>query len=294
MSGRNAHNWPRLYRQAQEFILRGGEPKFPAIATHLNISENTLYTGFRREFGLKAADLPGLPERPLPSSHVPDKSDADMLPPQYHNIAPEEVTKALKKKPLRLTELADVLDRGSTAVGCALDAMISDGYEYTRDENCITSDYKPVPVLPTLWDQPKERIRFAVGSDTHFGSKHIQVSALKRFIRIAVEEYEIEHFLWCGDMTAGVGVYRGQQNDLYAHSADDQLDSFVQTFPVHKGVQHIMIGGNHDYSFMKQNGFNIVKSACDKRDDFTYAGFDYAEIPLTQNAKGQVTASAVL
>jgi len=201
---------------------------------------------------------------------------------------------ALKKKPLSLTELADALDRGSTSVSGALDAMIADGYEFTREDNRIMADYQPAPVLPTLWDQPRERIRFAVGSDVHFGSRHMQASSLLRFIRLAVEEYEVRHFLWAGDMTAGVGVYRGQANDLYAHSAEDQLESLVKTIPHYDDVQHIMIGGNHDYSFMKQNGFNIVKTACEKREDFTYAGFDYADVPLTQDKRGNVTASAVL
>jgi len=290
MASRNAYNWPRIFRQAQEFIKNGGTPQFAHIAKHLNIPENTLYSGFRREFGVSSADLPGLPSRLLSSS---DKEDA-LLPAQYNGIAPELVKSALERKPLTLSELANKLDRGPQTVNQTLDAMILDGYEFTRTENRITADYKPAPLLPTLWDEPKERIRFAVGSDTHFGSKHIQVSAILRFIQIAVEEYGIEHFLWAGDMTAGVGVYRGQSNDLYAHSAEEQLESFVRTFPIYKGVQHIMIAGNHDYSFMKQNGFNIVKAACDKREDFTYAGFDYADIPLTQNKDGDITASAVL
>lgn len=265
-----------------------------ALSAHLQIPENTLYSGLQREYGIKSGDLAALAAWSLPSDGIISKNPADLLPAQYNEIDPAAVRSALEKKPLTLNELADQLDRGPKTIDLALEAMIADGYEFARNENRITADYKPAPVLPTLWDEPKERIRFGVASDPHIGSKHAQVSALLRFIRLGVEEYDIHHFLWAGDMTAGVGVYRGQQNDLYAHSAEDQMESLVKTFPVYEGVQHIMIGGNHDYSFMKQNGFNIVKTACDKREDFTYAGFDYAEIPLTQNAKGAVTASAVL
>lgn len=238
-----------------------------------------------------AADLPDLPNRLLPSGSL---QTPESVPPQYHNILPAQVTAALSERPLLLMELADKLDRGVSTVEQALEAMIADGYEFTRRDNRIHSDYQPAPPIPTLWDQPKQRIRFAVGGDVHFGSRHMQASALLRFIRLAVDEYDIKHFLWTGDMTAGVGVYRGQQNDLYAFSAEDQLQSFVRTIPEYDGVRHIMIAGNHDYSFMKQNGFNIVRTACERRDDFTYAGFDYAEIPLMSNEQGQVTASAVL
>lgn len=292
MAGRNAYNWARVYRQALEFISNGGEPSFRALSEHLNIPEPTLKSGFRREFDMLTDDLQGLPSRPLPSDNL--EFDDGSLPPQYNDIQPADIKRILSSKPRTLTELADKLDRGVSAVEMALEAMILDGYEFIRKDNRIHTDYQPAPAIETLWDQPRQRIRFGIGSDVHIGSKHAQISALKRFIRIGVEEYDIQHFLWAGDMTAGTGVYRGQHNDIYAHSAEDQAESLLQTFPKYDGVRHIMIAGNHDYSFMKQNGFNIVKSICDRRSDFTYAGFDYAEIPLTSNEAGDVTASAVL
>jgi predicted phosphodiesterase len=71
------------------------------------------------------------------------------------------------------------------------------------------------------------------------------------------------------------------------------VDSLCNTLPQWKDTRYIMIGGNHDYSFMKMNGHNVIQAAAGKRKDFVYAGFDQAEIPLIERDH-QVKASAVL
>ncbi len=213
---------------------------------------------------------------------------------RYNGINPSEVIKILKTKPRRLSEIADRLDRGPAFVEECIRQMIADNYDIVKQDKTISlPPYIPPDPLPTLFDARKKSIRFAVLSDPHFGSRHIQASALLRFLRVAYEDYDVMKFFWAGDMTAGYGVYRGQQNDLYAFSADDQIDSLCNTIPQWKGVKHIMIGGNHDYSFMKANGHNVIKAAAKKRSDFIYAGFDQAEIPLLE-VDGKVVSSAVL
>lgn len=292
MGNKNQYPWVRLYQQAQQLIRDGCAPSYSELAHHLGINRRTLLSGFKREFGLESAeDLKALPEM-HPTSV---QREEPMAPLRYQGISPKAVSDVLRERPLSLPELADRLDRGAGKVEKALTEMIADGYEFSRQDGQIgVVTYVPAPTLPTLYDQPKRRICFGLGSDIHIGSKHTQISALRKFIEVGVNEYQVENFLWCGDMTTGVGVYRGQSNDLYAHSAEDQLESLMHTMPEYAGVKHIMIGGNHDYSFMKQNGFNIVKTAADRRSDFVYAGFDQAEIPLISNPRGEVTASAVL
>jgi hypothetical protein len=103
----------------------------------------------------------------------------------------------------------------------------------------------------------------------------------------------VENFLVTGDILAGNDVYKGQVNDLYAHGANEQMESLCHSLPEIEGVRYHMIGGNHDYSFMKSAGLNVVKMAAGMRQDFRYCGFDQAEVPLVAY-RDEVTVSAIL
>lgn len=208
--------------------------------------------------------------------------------------AEERVVEALKGGPKRLSELAELLDRSPGTVERLIEEMQAAGYAITRSEEQVSlPPYEPAPPAPTLYDAPRRSIRFGVFGDTHFGSKHAQVSALRKFIQIAVEQWGVENFLCTGDMMAGYGVYRGQQNDLYAMGADEQVESLCKSLPRYEGVRYFMIGGNHDYSFIRQNGINVIRLAAMQRPDIVYCGFDQAEIPLVER-NGEVLASAIL
>lgn len=283
MAGKSPYDWPRLFLKAQELVRAGKvvPPEWTVLANLLELPRNTLSSNFKSRFGvLKIAEIVKM--------DLPIQEDA------YQGIMPAQVIRLLKTEPMTLAELSDALDRGQSAVDAAVRTMIADGFGILRAENKLSIPvYMPADPLPTLYDQPRRRIIFGVMSDLHIGSKAAQISALKRFIQVGVDEYQVENFLITGDLTAGNGVYRGQVNDLYAVSADDQVDSLCHTLPEISGVRYIMIGGNHDYSFMRQNGLNVIRMAAMVRPDFTNAGFDQAEVPLFA-LNGQVTASAIL
>jgi hypothetical protein len=284
LTAADKHDWPAIFKRAKELLRSGqAEPTFMSLGRALGINHATMHSAFKRRYGIASQ----VELRTLAGSFHTGKD-------KYGGIDPQKVLTVLRERPHSLGDLADRLDRGRTAVEAALAQMLQDNYGILRQDDQVSLPaYTPPDPLPTLYDDRAQRISFAVMSDLHFGSRHIQASALLRFIRLAHDEYGITRFFVPGDLTAGYGVYRGQQNDLYAFSADDQADSLVNTLPQWSDTQYLVIGGNHDYSFMKANGHNLPLALSRLRSDIVYCGFDQAEIPLVER-DGRIVTSAVL
>lgn len=119
------------------------------------------------------------------------------------------------------------------------------------------------------------KYRFAVISCTHIGSKYQQLTHLYTFYDVCQKRH-IHTVFHCGDMVDGERVYRGQEYELFLHGADAQADYVVQNYPKIKGIKTVAILGNHDESFYKTSGTNVVKAIADKRSDIEYVGDYYA------------------
>lgn len=136
------------------------------------------------------------------------------------------------------------------------------------------------------FDIGQEHIRLGVVSDTHGGSHYEQQSALKAFYAYADGTgphpsdgsdvgQPVDAFLHCGDWTQGADkMHLDQPYQVHAHGADQQGEYVVQTYPrsVRPGVKTFGIGGNHDDSFLKDGGVNIVRRIAAKREDIEYLG----------------------
>ena len=117
------------------------------------------------------------------------------------------------------------------------------------------------------------RYRFAVISCTQLCSKYQQLTHLNTFYSIC-KSRGINTVLHCGDVVDGARVYHGQEYELFIHGADEQAKYVVENYPKIKGIKTKMILGNHDESFWKIAGVNVVKDICEKREDLQYLG-DY-------------------
>jgi len=117
------------------------------------------------------------------------------------------------------------------------------------------------------------KYRFAVISCTQIGSKYQQMSHLYTFYKLC-KKLRIKEVLHCGDLVDGERVYRGQEYELFLHGAEAQMDYVVNNYPQIDGIRTRIIMGNHDESFWKTAGINVVKEICKDRDDFEYLG-DY-------------------
>lgn len=112
--------------------------------------------------------------------------------------------------------------------------------------------------------------RFGVISCTHLGSRYQQMTHLHTFYALAKERH-CKYVLHCGDVFDGDShMHVGMEYELFLHGADAQLRYGIENYPDH--VKTLVIAGNHDLSFYKQSGLNIVKAWADERSDVTYLG----------------------
>jgi len=152
------------------------------------------------------------------------------------------------------------------------EVLVEDDYVYLSSGEKFV---EPVAIKKPL--ESKEII-FGVASDMHFGSKAVQISALNGFCEDCKKE-GAEVIFSPGDLLAGYKVYKGQIYELYAHSAEEQEASFVRNLP--EGFKWYVIGGNHDYSFMKNGGGHNALAVIDNlRKDVHYLGFTEAIVPI--------------
>lgn len=149
---------------------------------------------------------------------------------------------------------------------------------------------------PDIKKMAGRKYRFGVISCTQLCSKYQQLTHLYTFYKIC-KQRKIDTIFHCGDIVDGGHVYRGQEYELFIHAADEQVRYVVDNYPKMKGIQTKMLLGNHDESFWKIAGVNVVKDMCEKRDDFEYLGdyltfaeLDGIRIGLMHGAGGQAYA----
>ena len=124
-----------------------------------------------------------------------------------------------------------------------------------------------------------KHVRFAIVSDTHGGSKYEQQSALMDFYADA-EDRGAQFFIHAGDVTQGSDrMHLAMELETHAHGAAAQAQYVIDSYP-RSEVPTYMIGGNHDLSFFKDGGSNIVRQICDARPDLVFLGQDAAHLTV--------------
>lgn len=155
---------------------------------------------------------------------------------------------------------------------------IDEGYQLQTKNGKIIYNIDRVGFNSEKVSQLEEKeICFGVASDLHFGSKHVQISALNDFCDICKKK-GVKHIFSPGDILAGNNVYKGQIYDVYAIGSDEQLASAEINIP--KGFDWYIMGGNHDYSFVRSSGQNPLIVLANKRNDIHYCGFDEVDVPI--------------
>jgi len=162
-------------------------------------------------------------------------------------------------------------------------AKISDGallQELGRRGYASTKRKMPVVDETYVLEKPLEPIEIGVVSDPQLGNKHQQISHLNHFYDLC-DDRSIQTMVNCGDIVDGNGrVYRGQIYDLFLHGSDAQVDYTVKNYPKRKGMVTYHIGGNHDESWYKSEGTEILKRVNERRDDLPYLGMYGAHLKL--------------
>jgi len=117
-------------------------------------------------------------------------------------------------------------------------------------------------------------------SDTHLASKYDRLDIL-RYLYKEAKEKGITTVLHSGDITDG--YYPNRANHIYelkAHGADQQTDYVVQNYPHEDGIKTLFIAGNHDFTHIRNDGYDIGKSIGKQREDLIYLGSDVADVKI--------------
>ena len=157
----------------------------------------------------------------------------------------------------------------------------ADGRDFSIENGRIT-DARPDRDRETTLDLGSEHIRLGVLSDTHGGSRYEQLTALRSFYAYA-DDRKVDAFVHAGDVTQGSDrMHKGMELEVHAHGADAQAAYVVATYPRSKrrGVKTYVIAGNHDDSFLKDGGINVVRRIAAQRADMQYIGQDAAYLNI--------------
>jgi predicted phosphodiesterase/biotin operon repressor len=182
-----------------------------------------------------------------------------------------------RKKTVRIETLADLLDVSPKRVREGIDALREHGYRVPE----ITDGRVELNKVPPTSDEPHklplellagDRIRFGVVSDTHLCSKECALPELHLAYDYFARE-GISTVFHAGDLVAGLGIFRGQHNELTHHTFPEQCDHAVENFPVRDGILTHIIGGNHDLEGdFGKIGADPVQAVANRREDINYLG----------------------
>ncbi len=209
----------------------------------------------------------------------------------------EELFGLLKSQSYSLDELSRKYDRSKETMRSLIKTMQDAGYVITEEHERVSfqKDVRPsvkVDLPQTLADAHGQVVTFAACSDVHAGSSHSQPTNHKRFLDTAYHEYGVRVVFDPGDLTTGVGGYRGQEHDLLpsmralgaknmAAITEQQIWLADQYMPKYPGLTYYKLGGNHDFWHVVNSGIDAVARLCNQREDMVYLGYDVADVPLT-------------
>jgi len=195
----------------------------------------------------------------------------------------ESLVRILKQREsVRVKDLCSALNCKPSVLDLLIIGCKKKGFEIGRDGDLVFLSKSAIQNVQKIQKLAYKEIIFAVAGDLHFGSRSVQITALKEFCEICRKK-GVKHILGPGDITAGYGVYAGQLYDLYAVTPEEQADSLLANLP--EGFDWYLMGGNHDHSFIKKGGLNIFSVIKRRRKDIHYLGFDDVDIPILNNTE---------
>lgn len=203
-----------------------------------------------------------------------------------------------KSKNVTIGSISRDIDRSEDTVKRVVAELNEGGYSISiSDDSHLVRIGEKVKLSPySLKELKGEEIKLGVLSDTHWNSRYSQHS----LINLAYEKFKEEKVgcvLHCGDVTDGNGrIYRGQQNEIFENRAEAIVDSIVENYPRIEGISTYICSGNHDLSFTKENGVNIIRQIAKQRNDIIWRGdeaadFEFKNLRITMLHPGQSACS---
>lgn len=144
--------------------------------------------------------------------------------------------------------------------------------------NSILSRKKFTPKILTNQFTETE-YEFGVVSDTHLCSTEEKINELHTFYAIC-KKMGVKVIVHAGDLVAGQGIYRGQENEIHTFGADKQANYAIKHYPKEDGIITYFITGNHDLATYKQSGVDVGSIIANKRPDMQYIGQYQADLVI--------------
>lgn len=196
------------------------------------------------------------------------------------SVNPEEMLLPLLKQPRSVGELADLVDKGPRTVNAWLEKLVKRGFNLVQEGAAWKLETFVAPAEVQVNMPASGRLVFGAAGDSHLCSKYQQLTYLNDFYdRCAARGVTTVYHP--GDLLAGIDVYRGQVNDIFRHTEDDQVQYAIENYPRREGIQTVVIGGNHDLVFVKRGNSDPVRQIATEREDITYLGPYSAWVQLT-------------
>ena len=128
-----------------------------------------------------------------------------------------------------------------------------------------------------IQDYYGSQVKIGVISDTHIGSLFEDRELLHKLYKIFKKE-GITNVYHVGDIVDGEKMYKGQEYELYANGATNQIREVVDRYPEFGGITTYFITGNHDLSYWKNSGLDIGDIISQRRKDLVYMGREEVDI----------------
>jgi predicted phosphodiesterase len=129
-----------------------------------------------------------------------------------------------------------------------------------------------------------DTVRIALISDTHLCSTHERLSDLRAAYKI-MEAEKVTACYHAGDLIAGQGIYKGQENEVKEWGFDAQSEYAINHYPRTDKFKTYCISGNHDLSFLQRTGADPLLRITRHRDDLVYLDQMEADVMVTDKIK---------
>ena len=200
---------------------------------------------------------------------IPKKEDKSPPAPSEDDLA-ETVLGWLKREDcIGIGEISRRLDKCKDTVMKILERLHGQGVDAELDtitqqvglRSTPSTDIQSIDLTP-YWEN---QLKILVVSDSHLCSKKQQVSLLNAAYDEG-EEQKVDFAVHAGDVVAGSPrMHRGYGKEVFLQDADEQIDYAEEHYP-HKPFRTYMLDyGQHDRSWMKESGINVVRRICEQR-----------------------------
>lgn len=187
-----------------------------------------------------------------------------------------KILRLIKERPHRYGELSRKTGKSKPTIKKIVQALRKKGFPFEYDSLTgslsLFYDWRKRPFQSIETDRLfYNRLKLMVFSDTHIGNQDARNDLIPEVYRIAEEEM-CDIIACCGDIFDGSGAYRGHENELIFHGADDQFDEGIRIWPKSKIPTIMIAGSSHEWVFWNRSGYNIVKRFSESMDNIEYIG----------------------